>query len=127
MWKSSDQVQGYLAIKDMLPPETKVFPMCMPDSSIIGLDKLSFPWDGDVVSFRDSVAGKSPAEIHSFLKEKGYGYVILDISCVFNCVEAGGNSDACISKVNEIAKGMSDSGLFASAWSNSAVLLYKLK
>ncbi|MFH1126175.1 MAG: hypothetical protein V1703_03540, partial [Candidatus Altiarchaeota archaeon] len=126
MWVNEEQIQGYVALKTQLPPDAKVFPMCMPDSSVIGVDKLSYPWDWDVVDYRNKVLNASVVETHKFLREKGYEYVILDVACIAKCNREGGELDPCAEKVNKLSDEMQKTGLFKPAWSNKMVLVYKI-
>jgi hypothetical protein len=126
MWVSPEHIQGYIAIKQALPPEARVFPMCMPDSSVIGMDKLSYPWDKEVLDFRESILEKTSSQIQYFLKNKGYEYAILDLSCIVKCDENKNQTEYCINKVNNIAEEMAKSGKFTQVWSNQGVLAYKI-
>lgn len=127
MWNGPEQVQGYVALKSALPPDAKVFPMCMADNAVIGLDKLSYAWDGDVLDYREKILDRTPSEIYEFLKKKGYEYAILDVACIVRCNKDGTEMNSCMEKINKMADDISKSGLYAQAWSNKAVIVYKIK
>ncbi|MEW6529027.1 MAG: hypothetical protein AB1391_04005 [Candidatus Micrarchaeota archaeon] len=81
-WSSFDEVFEYSALLLALPPDTKVFPICAYDSKIAGFDKLSEPWDSQYKEFKKSAFNRSSDEVYTFLKSRGYSYLIIDVSCV---------------------------------------------
>jgi hypothetical protein len=127
MWNGLEHIQGYAALKKLLPPEAKAFPMCTSDSAVIGMDKLSYAWDEEVLDFRKTILDRNASEIYSFLKSKGYEYAILDVSCIVKCDVNKNQTNACVDKVNKIAEDIGKSGKYTLTWSNNAVLIYKLK
>jgi hypothetical protein len=129
MWLNSEHVQGYITIKEKFPADSMMFPLCMGDNAVIGMDKLSLAWDNDVLNFRQNAMSKSPSEIYNFLKSKGYEYLILDLYCIKKCSSDQNNvrsMDACTADVNRMAEQLSNHTKFTPSWSNNAVLLYKL-
>lgn len=126
MWNNPEQLQGYLALKEILPPESTVFPMCMEDKTVIGLDKLSYAWDKEVLDFRETILDRDAIEIHDFLRNKGYEYMVLDTSCILKCSEGGDEIESCAEQINKIAVEIQNSGKYSPKWSNNAVLLYKI-
>lgn len=81
MWLSEEELSGYISLLT-LPPNTKIFPICGQDSKIIGFDKLSEPWNSEYKQFKKTAFNHSSDEISTFLKPRGYKYVIFDVSCV---------------------------------------------
>ncbi|MDD5111951.1 MAG: hypothetical protein PHG85_05355 [Candidatus Altiarchaeota archaeon] len=127
MWSSMEQVQGYSKLRTSLPANAMVYPMCLGDRSVIGLDKMSIAWDKEVLSFRDGILDRTPEDIYRFLKGKGYEYAILDVSCLVACDKEMNNTEYCLSKVNKMAADLSKNGGFSAASSNNAMVLFKLK
>jgi len=74
-WTSMEEISGYVWLKD-LEPDTKVFTFSG-DEPIIGFDKYSCAWCKDVYDFKQDAINSSVDELHSWLKRKGYEYVII--------------------------------------------------
>lgn len=126
MWMNVEHIRGYVNLKQWTPPDARVFPMCMSDSAVIGMDKLSYAWDREVLDFREKILERTPLELHLFLKNKGYEYVLLDVSCINKCMK-NGTEEECVSKINGIAGSMVKNGGFVPQnWSTQAVLAYKV-
>jgi hypothetical protein len=127
MWLNPEHIQGYVNLKVNTPPDAGVFPMCMPDSAVIGMDKTSYPWDREVIDFREKAIERTPSELHAFLKNKGYEYVMLDVSCIAACMKKGGSEDECVKTINTAAEGMAKNGGFIPQnWSTRGVVAYKV-
>jgi hypothetical protein len=88
------KIQNYVMLIS-LPQNTMVYPLCMDDKYSIGMDKMSLPWDPEVVAYRKAEKLGTPEELLSFLRSKGYEYVITESYCIKRCVDervdAGGN------------------------------------
>jgi len=125
-WSSGEQLQGYIGLKN-LPPDTKVFPACMQDAFVIGFDKLSFPWDKEVIDFRNSTFNKSAYEVFSWLKSKNYEYIIFDTSCITDCTnKQEGNVDFCADRLNKFLNATKNSNLFSLAYSTKGFILFRV-
>jgi hypothetical protein len=81
-WASQDELQSYLLFVRPLPYNTKVFPICSQESRILAFDKLAEPWDIAYSKFKKNVFNTSAEKLHSWLKPKGYEYIILDATCL---------------------------------------------
>ena len=76
-WTSNAEIQGYLWLKENLPSNTKVFSF-VHGSTIIGMDKFICSWCEDIRTFQKEGVNESASETHSFLKSKGYNYLIIE-------------------------------------------------
>ncbi len=92
-WKTHDHLTGYFLV-DRIPKNAAVYPACHQpgrpteyDPILIGLDYLSFPWDREVLAFREGFTSKTTEETHGFLSRKGYRYVFLDGYCLGSLYE----------------------------------------
>ena len=79
---SMEELSGYLAMKDGLPPNTKVFPLCSDDQKVIGSDMLSEPFDPEYEAFKRQAMNRSASEVHAFLAPRGYAFLVIDSTCV---------------------------------------------
>jgi len=86
-------VQGYVNLV-AFPPNTMVYPLCMDDKYVLGMDKMSPPWDPEVTGFRDGIMEKSQDELNAFLAKNGYEYAIFDAYCYTRCA-AKKDSETC--------------------------------
>ena len=97
------EISAYLWLTS-LPVNTRVTSLCKSDSGVIAFDKFSASdWDREILDFKSNFINMPAPDIHSFLKNKDYEYVISDYSCVENF-----GINETISKLNE----MVSSGLF---------------
>ena len=76
-WTSNEEIQGYLWLREGLPPDTKVFSF-VHGSTIIGMDKFICSWCEDIRTFQKEGVNESASETHSFLKSKDYDYLIIE-------------------------------------------------
>ena len=76
VWTSMEEIQGY-AWLTTLPIDAKVFSYSIEDIQIVGFDKFSCEWCGNVKNFRESIDDKDFNQLYSFLKENQYGYFIV--------------------------------------------------
>jgi len=75
-WNSIDDVQAYASLAS-LPLGTKVFAIEPYDSFVIGFDKESCAWCRDVRKFRETILDRNATEIHTWVKDHDYEYVIV--------------------------------------------------
>ncbi|MFC2163343.1 hypothetical protein ACFLRF_06655 [Candidatus Altiarchaeota archaeon] len=80
-----NQIQGYVNLAH-LPPNTMVYPLCMEDKYVIGMDKMSLPWDRNTVIFRHSSDKLNPSQLTKFLRTYDYEYLMIESYCVEQCV-----------------------------------------
>ncbi len=79
-------IRGYMVLKYMTP-DTRVYPICLDDKFVVGMDKISDSWDPEVVEFRKNIIERKASELHSLLKKKRYEYTILESYCGKRCVK----------------------------------------
>ncbi len=86
IWNSFEEIQAYNWLKDNLPIDTKVYPICgSGDKKLIGFDKLAFSWrDEGAWEYKtlDKAATLPAAEAANYIKSKGYDYLVIDGDCV---------------------------------------------
>ncbi len=80
-WSSEEQILGYINLKK-LPPNTKVFSMCKNPKTVIGMDKMDYPWIKDVEEYKEYALEDSLENNYRFLKRYGYQYLIIDTGCI---------------------------------------------
>ena len=112
-WTSGDELKGYIWLKDNINPDTKVFGY-VNDGILIGMDKFICSWCEDVKNFKSTGINQSASATNSFLRERGYKYLVIDgqFAKKYGINETN-------SKVNELLS----SGLFKSAYGTSGFLL----
>jgi len=76
-WTSGEELKGYLWLKDNINSNTKVFTF-INDGILIGMDKFICFWCDDIKSFKNTAINQSASEISSFLRARGYKYLIVD-------------------------------------------------
>jgi len=81
-WASQEELQGYLSFVKPLPYNTKVFPICSEESKVLAFDKLAEPWDVTYSKFKKNAFNISSERLNSWLKPRGYEYLILDATCL---------------------------------------------
>jgi hypothetical protein len=72
------QIRGYVWMKEMLPGNTKVFDYAGRDQNVIGFDMFSCKWCPELREFRDTLLDRSPEEMHTWLKDNDYEYVLIN-------------------------------------------------
>ncbi|MBI2576579.1 hypothetical protein HYV84_05170 [Candidatus Woesearchaeota archaeon] len=77
-WSSMQELQGYIWLKENLPPNTKVFPFSGEDSLLTGMDMFVCGWCQKESSLRNSLLNTTSEELHGGLKSLGYQYLLLD-------------------------------------------------
>ncbi len=115
---STDELVGYVQMKNTLPPETLVFPVCSLDDKVIGSDMLAEAYIEEYDTFKRNVADKSASDVYNFLKGRGYSYLTFDSTCL---QELGAE------KTQQLVTEYSLSELYTEEFSNPGFLLLKLK
>ena len=115
-WTSSDEIAAYLWLRDNAEANAKAFAFVI-NGPIIGMDKFVCYWCQDIKDFKKTAANKTAEETHSFLKERGYIYLIVDgqYAKTFGAEEANG-------KVKELAQ----SGLFGVEFQNQGAVIFRV-
>ncbi|MFH1403343.1 MAG: glycosyltransferase family 39 protein [Candidatus Altiarchaeota archaeon] len=81
-----NQISGFISLAS-LPSDTMVYPLCLKDKYVMGMDKMSLPWDKEAVEFRDTAFARTSQETHNFLKSNGFQYFLIDSYCIKKCVD----------------------------------------
>jgi hypothetical protein len=115
-WTSSDEVRGYAWLKDNLPINTKIFAFSE-NNFVIGFDMYTCMWCKDITENRESSFNYTPSELNSWLKSKGYEYLIFDGRTVRKY-----SSNETNTKIQELLS----SKLFNPVRSEPAMLLFKI-
>ncbi len=68
----------YAAWFDTISDNTKVFTYAPRDKLVIGFGKFSCMWCQEIIDFREVILDKDARELHQFLKNNGYEYLILN-------------------------------------------------
>jgi hypothetical protein len=125
-WPTDLQFEGYMALAN-LSADTAVYPFCSTDAYVIGLDKLSFPWDPEVAASRNGLAQADPETLHAFLRRKGYGWVVFDLNCVWDCTDRTGMQAAeCKDRLTERLLGLQSSRLFWMERTGQMTVLFRV-
>lgn len=81
-WASPDELQSYLTYVKPLPYNTKVFTVCSEETKVLAFDKFAEPWDITYQNFKKNFFNTSSEKLYSWLKPRGYEYLILDATCI---------------------------------------------
>jgi len=116
-WTSNEEIQGYLWLKENLPPDTKVFSFVRDGGPLIGMDKFTCYWCEDIMEFKKTAVNKSASDLNTFLKSKDYDYVII-----------GGRfaKKYGINETNSKVQGFMQSGLFNPVFQNQGTIIFKI-
>ncbi len=80
-WSSNEQIQGYVGLKE-LPPNTLIYSLCKNPKTVIGVDKMDYPWIKEIEDYQKLALNDTLNNNHAFLKKYKYSYLILDGGCV---------------------------------------------
>jgi hypothetical protein len=119
------QIGTYVVLYS-LPPDTMVYPLCLGDKYVLGLDKMSLPWEPEVVEFREGVCQKNASEVHGFLNRWGYEYAIYDVFCVKECISETSDGEECIRESDAFVKGLRSHPGFELVVGNDKAGLFKV-
>jgi hypothetical protein len=110
-----------------LPQNTLVYNYCLDDKFMIGLDRLSLPWDAEVVNSRKRGFNIDPAKLHTLLRSRGYDWAMFDASCLKQCIDSTNHTvKECNRMFAEKLKGLEDSKLFRLAWKTNSTITFKV-
>jgi hypothetical protein len=79
---SVDEVQPYLWLEENIPSNTLVTAMCGDPAKTMGYGMLDKEWVREIKEYKADMILKPTTEIHAFLKNQGYEYLVVDIQCV---------------------------------------------
>jgi hypothetical protein len=127
-FQSYEEADGYAWMKNNLPNNTPVFPLCpetprnkdlpgFEDAKILGFNMYSCGWCSDIINYRETAINQSAADLHDWLKQHNYQYFTLDLICVSNY-----GADAINQKLQEYDL----SGLFKLSHRNNAFFLFSV-
>ncbi|RLJ00924.1 MAG: hypothetical protein DRP06_00790 [Candidatus Aenigmatarchaeota archaeon] len=80
-WASNEQIQGYVGLKE-LPPNTLVYSLCKNPKTVIGVDKMDYPWIKEIKNYQKLALNDTINNNYNFLKKHEYSYLIVDGGCV---------------------------------------------
>ena len=115
-WTSFEEINGYVWLKENLLANTKVFTF-VNDGPIIGMDKFTCYWCDDIKNFKKTGVNKSVADINSFLKSKGYEYLVIGGQFVRKYG---------VNETNNKLKDIASSGLFKPVHQTNGFFLFEL-
>lgn len=120
-WTSAAQLAGYVNLKK-LPSNTLVYSLCKNPKTVIGMDKMDYPWIKEIEDYKNYAIFDSLDNNYSFLRKYNYSYLIVDVGCVNQLgVEK-------IDTINKKLEQVNSSKYFsiASQLSNNNFFLYKI-
>jgi hypothetical protein len=82
-WSSEGQIAGYINLK-RLPANALVYSMCPNPVSVIGMDKMDYPWVKETEDYKAYAMIDSLENNLKFLKSYNYSYLIIDTGCIKN-------------------------------------------
>jgi hypothetical protein len=97
MWPQTEFLTPQEAIEaswlmDNLPYGTSVFQFCTisraQDSQVIVYNKEAYPWDLEILNFRNEIFNKTLDEVYSFVKQKRFDYILYGITCLMHYEQA---------------------------------------
>jgi hypothetical protein len=77
----SPVLQGFVQMRKMLEPNTRVYPFCASASRSIGFDMDATPWAPAEAAFRARGGKVTPDEAIAFLDTERYAYFAFDVNC----------------------------------------------
>jgi hypothetical protein len=117
---------GYMKLVE-LPPNTPVFAFCTKDAYVIGMDKMGFPWNPDIVASRNKTINVDPTNLNTLLKSKGYKWVLFDLNCVNRCVkEENLTKEDCTAAFAAMTQKLDSSKLFTMRWRSESTSIFKV-
>ncbi len=115
-WTSNEEIQGYLWMHQLLPPNTPIFTFSN-GALLLAFDKYACPWCQDVRDFERNGFAKDAESIHSFLQSKRYQYLVIDGQAV---KRFGANQTN--AKIQELV----ESKKFTPAFQNSGMVVFAI-
>jgi len=115
-WTSGEEIEAYLWMKENIGPNANVFGFII-NGPIIGMDQFICYWCEDIREFKKTGVEKSASEIHSFLSERNYEYLIISGNFVKEFGEEITNT-----KIQEFVQ----SGLFVPVFQNNGAVIFKI-
>ena len=113
-WTSFDEIEGYVWMRENLPPDTYVFTF-VNNGPVIGMDMYTCHWCEEVTLFQKEGFNKSAEETHRWLKSRNYAYLVIGGQ---TAKKFGGN------ETNNKVKELVESGLFRLMHKTNGFLLF---
>lgn len=124
-FKSGDL--GYVALT-AFPAGTPVYPFCNKDAYVIGLDKMSYPWDNETLNLRGDPINVDYGSLHDALAEKGFKWVVFDSNCIDECMRLYKKTEPeCQLMFRDTLKGLDNSGLYKMKWRSNSTLIFQVQ
>ncbi|PIZ52011.1 hypothetical protein COY27_01500 [Candidatus Woesearchaeota archaeon CG_4_10_14_0_2_um_filter_33_13] len=119
-WQSGEELSGYLWMKDNLAPGTAVLIACSTfEGKISGMNLEERSWESEVRAFKRDYHLKEPKEMHYFLYNHNYSYLVFDGWCARN--------ETTVDQTNSvIQKLVKEDGLFKLTHSTNEFVLFKV-
>jgi Trm5-related predicted tRNA methylase len=86
MFVTQNQSAGWVHLQHMLPKDSMIFAYCSKEQLAEGMGFRSLAWDKEVIDHKNFNFTSTQDE--EFMKSKGYGYAVIDYSCMFQHTEA---------------------------------------
>lgn len=120
-WVSAAQIDGYLSL-NKLPTNTLTYSLCKNPKTVIGFDKMDYPWVKEIEDYKNNALFDSLENNYSFLTKYNYSYLIVDAGCITQF----GNKN--IETINDKIKQINDSKIFevVPQLSNNNFYLFKV-
>jgi hypothetical protein len=122
VFRTQDELNGYVWLKTNLPINTRVFPLTnMGRADIMyGMDKYTCYWCENDIKVRKDIFEQNKtietAELHNFLKENNYEFTLIDLDLIMKFQN----------KTNDIINGMVSSGYFKPEFQNQNFLALRV-
>ncbi|MBI2658414.1 glycosyltransferase family 39 protein [Candidatus Woesearchaeota archaeon] len=112
----SPELQSYVWMRENLPKNSKVFTFAN-NGPVIGMDMHTCHWCKDVIDYQEQGFKKNAQENYNWLKNNGYGYIIIDGQ---TAKKFGANESN--AKIQELGQ----SGMFRPALQNQGAIIFKI-
>lgn len=115
-WTSSEEVQGYIWLKENIPSETNVFTFSN-NALVIGLDKFICHWCADVRDYQRNGFNSTAEDTYNWLKKGQYEYIIIDGQATRRFG---------INETNNKIKSFIDSNKFNQVFGNNGIIIFSV-
>ncbi len=115
-WNTYNELQDYAWLSQNLPMNTPIFTFYQ-NGYVLGFDMYSCEWCKDSLEYRKTSINQSPTDLHQWLNQKEYQYVLIDQRAVRKFG---------LEMVNEKVQGLLDSRLFSMVHSTQTLVLLRV-
>jgi hypothetical protein len=110
-----------------VPPNMPVYPFCMQDKYVMGVDKMSYPWDKAIVASREKPVDVNPEALYELLKGRRYRLAVFDYHCVTRCMdELGWGKGECELALGRTLMQLNESVYFNMEWRSPSTTIFSL-